>query len=52
MPKTSVLESDKKYFVVVANSDGIVKRQEVEIENLEGDNVIVKKGLTGSETIP
>lgn len=49
--KTSVLESDKKYFVVVANSDGIVKRQEVEIENLEGDNVIVKKGLTGSETI-
>ncbi len=36
---------------MVADSEGIVKRQEVEIENLEGDNIIIKKGLAGNETV-
>lgn len=51
IPKTALLEKDGKYFVVVADSEGIVKRQEVEIENLEGDNIIIKKGLAGNETV-
>lgn len=51
IPKTAILENDGKYFVVVADIDGVVKRQEIELENLEGDNIIVKSGLVGDETV-
>lgn len=51
IPKTAILENDKKYFVIVATDDGVIKKQEVEIANLEGDNLIIKKGLVGDENV-
>ena len=51
IPKTAILGEDNKYFVVVADIEGTIQRKEVEIENLEGDNIIIKKGLEGGETI-
>lgn len=51
VPKTAILESDGKYFVVTVDTEGIVKKEEVEITNLEGDNLIIKKGLSGNEMI-
>lgn len=51
IPKTAVLEKEGRYFVVVADVEGVIKKQEVELENLEGDNIIVKSGLIGDETV-
>ncbi len=51
VPKTAILGEDGKYFVVVADVDGIVSKKEVRIENLEGDNIVIKSGLSGGENI-
>lgn len=51
VPKTAILGGDGKYFVVTVDIEGIVTKKEVELENLEGDNIIVKRGLNGGENI-
>ncbi|MFK4784896.1 efflux RND transporter periplasmic adaptor subunit [Fusobacterium sp. MFO224] len=45
IPKTSILEDNKKYYVFVVDKEGILSKKYIEIKSLEGDKVIVLKGL-------
>lgn len=51
IPKSAVLEENGNYLVVCVDKDGIVSKKTIEITNMEGDNLIVSKGLDGNETI-
>lgn len=51
IPKTALLEENKKYFVFVCDDTGIISQKFVEIENAKGDKIFIKSGLEVGEEI-
>lgn len=51
VPKTALLEDNKRYYVFVSDDFGTITQRFVEVENAKGDKVVVKKGLEVGEEI-
>ncbi|WP_027129066.1 efflux RND transporter periplasmic adaptor subunit [Fusobacterium perfoetens] len=51
IPKTSAIFENDNYYVFVYNNDGTIKKKNIKVESLKGDNLIVKEGLTFDEII-
>ena len=51
IPKTAILEEAGKYYVFVSSDDGVLSKRIIEIENIKGDDIVVKNGLKAGENI-
>ena len=51
IPKTAILEESGKYFVFVSSDDGVLSKRGIEVENIKGDDIVVKNGLKAGENI-
>lgn len=51
IPKISLQSENAKYFVFILEKNNIVKKKELTIKNIAGDNIIVTSGLNIGETL-
>lgn len=51
IPRSAILEDKKRYYVFICDDFGTLTQRFVEIENIKGEKIIIKKGLEIGEEI-